>query len=144
MVNSRTLVVSLVVIIVAAIVFFNLERFVGEATKETATKLYVSSKAGVMSETNPTIKPGTYVYFTEMPGKKGGSGTLYIRSMTDERKWGPIVRTQVFQNCNANKCNPSQVGTLNFKTYYGWKGKYCGEVKDLTTWKTTTACFTVP
>lgn len=141
--DNRTIIVSLVVIIVAGLVFFNFERFTGEATKEAMTKLYVSSDVEVMSETNPVIGKGEYVYFTEMPGKLGGSGTLYIRSMSKDRKWGPIVRTQVFKNCNSNKCNPSQVGTLNFKTYYDWAGEYCGEVTDFATWKTVTTCFTV-
>lgn len=143
MVNNRTLIVSLVTLIIAVVVFMNFEKFTGQATKVDTTKLYVSANPNEMSQVNPVIGKGQYVYFTEIPGPKGGTGTLYVREMSSGRKWGPIVRTQVFKNCNANKCNPSQTGTLNFKTYYGWSGKYCGEVKDLSTWKTVTACFTV-
>lgn len=141
--DNKTIIVSLVVIVVAGLVFFNFERFTGEATKEAMTKLYVSADDEEMEQVNPVIGKGEYVYFTEIPGKEGGSGTLYIREMSSGRKWGPIVRTQVFKNCNSNKCNPSQVGTLNFRTYYDWNGKYCGEVKDLATWKVVTTCFTV-
>lgn len=141
--DNKTLVVSLVVLVIAALVGLNFEKFTGEATKTPMTKLYVASAPGVIDQTNPVIGKGKYVYFTEMPGSKGGSGTLYIRSMTKDRKWGPIVRTQVFKNCNSNKCNPSQVGTLNFKTYFNWVGEYCGEVTDFATWKKVTACFTV-
>lgn len=143
MVDSKNLVVTLVIVLVAAVVFFNFERFTGQATKESITKLYVSADPEEMSQTNPVVKKGEYVYFTEMPGKEGGSGTMYVRSMAEDRKWGPIVRTQVFKNCNSNICRTNQVGTLNFKTYYDWEGKYCGEVTDFATWKTVTACFTV-
>ncbi len=142
--DNKTLVVSLVVLIIAGVVFFNFEKFTGEAVKKTdMTKLYVATAPEVIDQVNPVIGKGKYVYFTEMPGNKGGSGTLYIRSMSKDRKWGPIVRTQVFKNCNSNKCNPSQVGTLNFKTYFDWAGEYCGEVTDFATWKTVKACFTV-
>ncbi len=142
--NNKTLIVSLVIVVIAALVFLNFEKFTGEAIKkEQMTKLYVSSDIDVMSETNPVVDPGKYVYFTEVPGKQGGSGTLYIREMSSGRKWGPIVRTQVFKNCNSNKCNAGVTGTLNFKTYYDWKGQYCGEVTDFATWKTVTTCFLV-
>ncbi len=142
--DNKTMIVSLVVLIIAGVVFFNFEKFTGEAVKkEEMTKLYVSASANEMEQVNPVIGNGKYVYFTEIPGKKGGSGTLYIRAMSKDRKFGPIVRTQVFKNCNSNKCNPNKVGTLNFKTYFDWAGEYCGEVKDLATLKTVKACFTV-
>ncbi len=142
--DNKTVIVSLVVLIIAGVVFFNFEKFTGEAVKQTdMTKLYVATAPDVIDQFNPVIAKGKYVYFTEMPGKKGGSGTLYIRSMSKDRKFGQIVRTQVFKNCNSNKCNPSQVGTLNFQPYYEWAGEYCGEVKDLATLKTVKVCFTV-
>ncbi len=141
--DNKTLIVSLVVVVIAVLVGLNFEKFTGEATKTPMTKLYAASAPGVLDQVNPVIGKGKYVYFTEMPGNKGGSGTLYIRAMSKDRKWGPIVRTQVFKNCNSNKCNPSQVGTLNFKTYFDWAGEYCGEVTDFATWKKVTACFTV-
>lgn len=142
--DNKTLIVSLVVVVIAVLVGLNFEKFTGEATKKAdMTKLYVSADEDEMDQYNPVVGKGEYIYFTEMPGKEGGSGTLYIRSMSSGRKWGPIVRTQVFKNCNSNKCNPSQVGTLNFKTYFDWEGQYCGEVTDLATWKTVTTCFTV-
>ena len=102
------------------------------------TKLYVSHKADVMEEYNPVVKKGDYVYFTQMPGTKGGAGTLYIKEMDSERKWEQTVRTQKFDDCNSRICRKGNVGTLKFKTYHNWEGKYCGEVKDLATWKKVT------
>lgn len=141
--DKKTILVALALVIVAAAVFFNIERFTGQATKSEMTKLYVSSKADIMSEVNPTVDKGEYIYFTEIPGSEGGSGTLYVREMESGRKWGKIVRTQVFDHCNSRKCNPGQVGELKFKTYYNWEGEYCGEIKDLDTWKEVKTCFTV-
>jgi len=141
--NNRTILVTIVFILIAALVTLNFEKFTGHTTKTEMTKLYVSSNVNVMSETNPAIGKGKYIYFTEIPGTEAGSGTLYIREMEGGRKWGKIVRTQKFENCNSNKCNPGITGTLKFKTYYDWEGKYCGEVKDLATWKKVTTCFTV-
>ncbi len=143
MADNKTIIVTLVLILVAALVSLNFEKFTGQATKTETTKLYVSSNAKVMDQNNPVVGKGEYVYFTEIPGIQGGSGTLYIREMSSGRKWGPIARTQVFKNCNSNKCNTGVTGTLNFRTYYDWEGKYCGEVTDFATWKTVTTCFTV-
>lgn len=143
MANNRTILVTLVLILIAALVTLNFEKFTGQTTKIEMTELYVSSKGGVVSETNPVISKGDSIYFTEVPGTKGGSGTLYIREIEGGRKWGKIVRTQVFDYCNSNKCNPGFTGTLKFQPYYNWEGKYCGEVKDLATWKKVITCFTV-
>lgn len=140
--NNRTVIVALVIAVIAAVVFLNFEKF-GEITKAEMTELYVSSEADVMSENNPVVGKGEYVYFTEIPGSEGGAGTLYVRSIENGRKWGQIVRTQTFKDCNERKCNPDQIGTLKFTTYYDWEGKYCGEVKDFATWKKVITCFTV-
>lgn len=142
--RNRTMVLTLVIVVIAAVVFFNFEKFTGKAVNtEDMTKLYVSSKADVMSETNPVIDQGDYVYFTVMPGAEGSNGQMYIREMEGGRKWGKIVRTEEFDDCNSRLCRPGHTGTVNFKTYYDWEGKYCAEVKDLNTWKKVTTCFTV-
>jgi len=141
--DNKTILVTLVFVLIAGLIFLNFEKFTGQATKTEMTKLYVSAKESVMSQTNPVIGNGEYVYFTQIPGSEGGAGMMYIREMEGDRKWGKIVRTEEFDNCNSRVCRPGHVGTVNFKTYYNWKGKYCAEVKDLDTWKTVKACFTV-
>ncbi|MBL7100361.1 MAG: hypothetical protein ISS23_00225 [Nanoarchaeota archaeon] len=141
--DNKTILVTLVFLLVAVLIFFNFEKFTGQATKTDMTNLYVSSKEAVMSESNPVVGKGKYIYFSQIPGTEGGSGTLYIREMEKGRKWGKIVRTQEFDNCNSRKCNYGVVGDLKFTTYYDWEGQYCGEIKDLATWEKVTTCFTV-
>lgn len=142
--KNKTMLLTLVLLVIAAVVFFNFEKFTGKAVNtKDMTKLYVSSKADVMGQTNPVIEKGDYVYFTQVPGIEGGSGTMYIREMEGDRKWGKIVRTEEFDDCNSKVCRPGHTGTVNFKTYYDWEGKYCGEVTDFATWKKVTTCFTV-
>jgi len=141
--DNKMILVTLVFVVIAALVFLNFEMFTGQVTKAEMTKLYVSSKADVMSQSNPIIGKGKYVYFTQIPGSEGGAGTMYIREMEGDRKWGKVVRTEEFDDCNSRICRPGSVGTVNFKTYYNWEGKYCAEVKDFETWKKVITCFTV-
>lgn len=145
--DKRTVLISLVVLIIAAVVVFNFEKFTGQATGQgtQVTRMFISENPAIPNQETVVVDKGKAVYFTAIAGSEGSDGTLEIKHIEEGRTREQIVSTVVFDNCNSKRCNFKGMGTpfARINTYYDWEGEYCGVIKDFATEKEIRRCFRV-
>lgn len=140
--NQKTMIISLVFVLVALVVAFNFEKFTGQAAKNVQpTKIYISSDPDIVDLGSVTVSPGDDVYVTVDAGSKGSYGTVYIYDVNTARQKRVVSRE--LTNCGPTMCRSGVIGTAKIDVYSNWKGKYCATVQDLATKKNIQSCFTV-
>lgn len=138
--NQKTLIISLILVLVALVIAFNFEKFTGQVTKAATTKVYLSADPDIADQGQITVNKGDTIYFTVNPGSKGSSGlvTVYDANAAHIRR----IQTVELDNCG-DYCKAGVIGTGKVNVYYNWEGKYCAGVKDTATGKEVQNCFNV-
>lgn len=151
--DKRTFLIAFTIILVLGVVFFNFEKFTGQATRPIEeSKVYVSSSEYIKSEPNLMLKAGETVYVTVDVGSEGIYRNLRI---ADNNRGGAItggpeveLNSDSIQGCGGNRCSAPRPGetklvTGSYKTWNSWEGEYCAMVYDLAVEDHIGTCFTV-
>lgn len=138
--SQKTVIISLVLILVALLIAFNLEKFTGHTTRISTTKLYLSADPEVADQGEVAVNKGDELYITVDPGSYGCARTVTIYDVNsiNERR----VKALELKNCGS-QCNQGIIATGNINVYYNWEGKYCARVKDLGSGEEVQSCFSV-
>ena len=142
--DKKTVIIAVVLLFVAVIVAFNLEKFTGGATnvKSEMPKVYVSASPKITDQPNCLIKAGSKIYITAETGTRGirRSGYLY------DNNGKAALRKADFefdQNCGGGTCRPNKITWADYRLSAEWKGSYCIKVVELYTNRQVSKCFTV-
>lgn len=137
--SQKTVIISLVLILVAVMIAFNLEKFTGHATKISETKIYLSADPEIADQGDVVVDKGSSLYITADPGSSGCSKAVTIYDVNSIRE----IRVKTYDlNCGA-QCNPGIIASGNINVYNNWEGKYCARVKDYASGNEVQSCFTV-
>lgn len=142
MFDKKTALVSLVVLFVLGIVFFNLERFTGDVTK-SPPKVYLSLDPDVEDEEFLSASPGDKIFITVGTGSKGIRRTGYIYEYKTSTSSLGKATIEFDKNCGGGSCRANKVSWAEYKIPSYWKGTYCIRIAELRTNSMFEKCFTV-
>jgi len=139
------------IIVIAALVGLNFEKFTGQYTvkegiassqADTISKVYVSTDPSIVKMDNPSIEIGSKLYFTVESGVEGCKRVLSVHKKSSGSK---VAQIELNQNCGGNKCRANQVTWADYRVPADWEGEYCGKVFDygINDFVEPVACFTV-
>ncbi len=141
--DKKLIWISVVFLVIALAVAFNIEKFTGKATSAVIPpKVYLSSNPKVPDEPDVIVKSGNKIYITTETGSKGIRRNAYIyseRGKVESRR----ADVEFDQNCGGGICRPNKVSWADYRTPTNWKGKYCVKVAQLGTNQLIGKCFTV-
>jgi len=141
--DKKTILVGAVLILVIALVAFNLERFTGEAVKaKIPPKVYLSASPQIATQENCVVQAGSKVYITVETGSRGirRNGYIYDSNGNNQIR---VASLEFDQNCGGGYCRQNKISWGEYRTATNWKGKYCVSVVEHSTNQMTSKCFTV-
>ena len=134
--DKKLLIMSLAVIIAAAIVFFNFEEFTGQAGRLTVLEKSLAAQPqgeGSVSVEPKVITSGEKIYITIKPGDRCIDNEITIY------KKGKVLPAARFEKSAKYKGSTTGISKycgegeaiIKYKTWNSWEGDYYVEVKEL-------------